>query len=235
MPIYIRQTFRLATVVLMFFLLAPNAHPYHFLNHISGSNVIFRSWKDVPVEFRVDGGTLAGGDGYAVFLDACDVWNSIEGVFNICGNSVQLDVDITASNFDDIVSFTDGIVYIVFDETGEILSSLGLPPNAVGVTLGVFISSTGEIVDGAVILNGTYESGANVDHLATAVHELGHIWGLAHIPTGGVSQPFGNQGLDPISFSAIPVMYPFTNPVDDRTGRELKTDDKAAMRILYPQ
>ena len=223
--------------ILICFVLSPvNAFSYHVLNDISGNSVQFNYWTKLPITFRIDGGTLDGGDGVALFLDACDEWNKIQGVKNICGSWTQIDQDITSSNFNDLTDLSDGVVDIVFDETGQILSSLGLSSTTLGVGI-TSINSAGIITDGILVLNGSRPSSKTADILATAVHELGHIWGLAHTPIGAIvsTNNTSNFGLDPIQPSAIPTMYPFTNPENDEYGRTLEPDDIAGMKILYPE
>ena len=223
-------------ILICYVLFPVNAFSYHVLNDISGNSVQFNYWTKLPITFRIDGGTLDGGDGVALFLDACDEWNKIQGVKNICGSWTQIDQDITSSNFNDLTDLSDGVVDIVFDETGQILSSLGLSSTTLGVGI-TSINSAGIITDGILVLNGSRPSSKTADILATAVHELGHIWGLAHTPIGAIvsTNNTSNFGLDPIQPSAIPTMYPFTNPENDEYGRTLEPDDIAGMKILYPE
>lgn len=222
---------------LSFFIFPSLVLAYHVLNDPAGNNFIFNSWPDAPVSFRIDGGTLSGDDGVEVFLDACDEWNKIAGVIDICGNFQQIDQDINEQNYNTITSLSDGIVDVVFDETGGILSSLGLPSTVLGVGI-TAVNSSGQIRDGILILNGSRPSGPNANILATAVHELGHIWGLAHTPIGAITSngiDTSGLGLEPVNPSAIPTMYPFTNPVDDGFATSLEHDDKAVMRLVYPE
>lgn len=210
---------------------------YHVLNDPSGNSFIFSKWTNPPVMFRIDGGTLGGEDGLQIFEDACDEWNNIDDVIDICGDYDVLEQDITEQNFDSIVSLSDGVVDVVFDETGGILMSQNLPSTVLGLGITV-VNSSGRITDGILILNGSVPTGPNADILATTVHELGHIWGLAHTPIGAITMSGINtsgQGFDPINPSAIPTMYPFTNPVDDQFGTTLEQDDLAVMKIVYPQ
>lgn len=223
-------------VIISLFLSPAFVFAYHVLNDPDGNSFVFNIWSDIPVNFRIDGGTLNGGDGVEIFLDACDEWNDISDVINICGDFQQIDQDITEDNYDTIVSFSDGLVDVVFDETGAILNSLGLPSTVLGVGI-IVVNSAGSIVDGVLILNGSRPSGPNADILATAVHEMGHIWGLAHTPIGAITAngvDTSSFGLDPIRPMAIPTMYPFTNPVDDAFQRTIEQDDQAVMKIVYP-
>lgn len=229
---------RYGLLILLFVLigLPVTGDAYHVLNDPDGNGFVFNSWSDIPVSFRIDGGTLNGGDGVSVFLDACEEWNNVSGTATLCGEFTRLEQDITEDNFDSVTSLSDGIVDVVFDETGEILSSLGLPSTTLGVGI-IAVNSAGTIVDGILILNGSRPSSSSADIVATAVHEMGHIWGLAHTPIGAISTSGSESsasGLEPVNPSAIPTMFPFTNPVDDSFHRSLEPDDTAGIRLVYP-
>ena len=206
---------------------------YHILNNQSGGSFVFTKWANTPINFRVDGGTLGGGDGRAIVEDACDEWDSLPTARDLCGVLNTLSFDITPSNFDTLPAQNDGI--IVFDETGDILASLGFSSNTLGLSLITSNTATGEITDTVLVLNGSVTSGPNADLLSTTVHELGHVWGLAHIPIGGINTANTTPGLDPIDPSAIPTMFPFSIPVNDAFGRTLERDDIAGISVLYPQ
>lgn len=197
---------------------------------VSGT-FVFARWENIPVDFRVDPGTLGGGDGMTIIQQACSAWNSIKNAADICGSLTKGATDVTGSNFDTIARPDDGINDVIFDEDGSIVSSMGADPN---ITLGIggFFQATtsGEILDAFVILNGKATQG---DFLATAVHELGHAWGIGHTAVGMINDFFDDQGLDPLDTVRLPTMYPLSNPLDDTFGRTLEPDDIAAFITLY--
>jgi len=208
---------------------------YHVLNDLSPSGgFVFNMWANTPVNINIDAGTLAGGNGRTMVEDACDEWDSVPSAKTLCGNLNTSPVDITIDNIND--NILPGVINIVFDETEDILLFFGFPPNSTfGFCFPLTNTNTGEITDALLILNGTIPSSPSGDLLATIIHELGHCWGLAHIPIGGITTAGGAVGLDPIEPSKIPTMFPFNIPTNDLFGRTLEDDDKAGISILYPQ
>ena len=208
-----------------------HSYSYHVLNQSSGvSNYLFFNLPSMPVNFRVDGGTLGGGDGLSIVQDACAEWDGLENIGNFCGTLTQT-IDINLANIDTIVFNNDFINDIIFDEDGSILNDL-VGPGILGIGLAV-TDATGTITDITIIINGSIPSSPNADLLATTIHEMGHVWGLAHTPIGGINSAEIPGGLDPIDPVGIPTMYPFNLPVDDSLGRSLETDDFASALLLY--
>lgn len=223
--------------ITLFFSLPCLLLAYHVLNDPSPSGgFVFNMWANTPVNINIDAGTLAGGNGRTIIEDACDEWDSVPTAKTLCGNLNTSPVDITISNISTNTSPTDGVIDIVFDETEDILLFFGFPPNSTfGFCFPFTNTNTGEITDALLILNGTIPSSPSGDLLATTIHELGHCWGLAHTPIGGISTAGGTAGLDPIEPSKIPTMFPSNIPVNDIFGRTLEDDDKAGISVLYPQ
>ena len=225
---------RYSLIIILFvtvFFTNHNSFSYHILNSPSGNSFVFDFLPSMPVDFVVDGGTLGGGNGLPIVQDACDEWNGLPNIGDFCGNLVQSGTDITSANFGTEISLSDGINDIVFDEDGSILAGLGAA-GALGIGL-TATNSSGAITDILIIVNGSITSSPFADLQATLIHEMGHTWGLAHTPIGGINTVSGTAGLDPIAPIAIPTMYPFNIPSNDEFGRTLEIDDLASALLLY--
>lgn len=227
--------FALITVVLIagIFIAGSNSHSYHTLTNFTGSGFNFRFLPNMPVDFRVDAGTLDGENGFTVVEDACEEWDSLSNIGDFCGNLNLSASDITSANFETLVLATDGINDIIFDEDGSIFPLVGAP-GALGIGI-TTTNASGAITDITIIINGTKSNPPVVDLLSTLIHEMGHGWGLAHTPIGGINTVSSTTGLDPISPSGIPTMYPFNIPTDDALGRTLEQDDLGSALLLYGQ
>ena len=229
---------KLTIMAIALLLIVPGlVYGYHVLNIFVGGNYVFRSWSSVPQDFRVDSGTLGGANGMPTVQAACDEWNGVPDTKDLCGNLTLSSEDINASNFASISD--DDINDVVFDEDGMILETFFGASGGSGI-LGIgctsILISTGEIIEAALIINGTIPSSPSADLLATTVHEFGHVWGLAHTPIGGINTAFSFPvGLDAISPSFIPTMFPFAIPTNDFLGRTLEFDDEAVIKIQHPE
>jgi len=207
---------------------------YHFLdNRTSSGGFAGEMWANTPVTIIIDGGTLEGMNGKPIVEDACAVWDSVPAVKKLCGNITTFPLDVTVANIEETPP-TIGAVNVIFDETGDILAFLGSNPEEILGTCSNVLKdvTTGEISHSVMILNGSKM--AFGDLLGTTIHELGHCWGLAHTPIGGISTdfPFNTPGLDPIPPSKTPTMVPVSL---NELWRTLEDDDKAGITILYPQ
>ena len=214
------------------FIGSQNAHSYHILNDAFMSTYVFHRLPMMPVDFLIDMRPPTEEDGLAIAQDACDEWDALPNIPDFCGTLTQDTTDITQANLDTETGTADGVNNIVFDEDGSILGNLGLT-GVLGIGLTI-TDMSGNITDILIIINGSIPSNFSTDLLATLVHEMGHTWGLAHTPIGGVTtfDPTPD-GLDPIDPIATPTMNPFNIPVNDQFGRTLETDDIASALILY--
>lgn len=207
---------------------------YHILNsRVQSGGFVFLKWRNIPVDIRIDPGTLRGGNGRNVVEEACDTWNQVPTVATLCGNLSFLSEDITVENYQSLISTDDGAIDVIFDETGEILADLGLPARStLGVASITSNAANGEIQNVLLVLNGSLQS-SSANLLSTTIHELGHGWGLAHIPIGGISSSYSTPGLEPIDNASIPSMFPFAIPDDDALGSTLEIDDEIGISVRY--
>lgn len=194
-------------------------------------------WNRLPVDFVVDAGLLNGGDGWPLIIRALNTWDDVPYARRLGGELYTYHVDFTLNNLGSEWGVAgDGIQEVVFDETGDILEEFGFDAREVlGAGILVEDTSTLEIADALLVLNGTLDSNLYRDLEATTVHEFGHIWGLSHTFIGAINSANTEPGFHPVPASAIPTMYPYTNPVDDAYGRDLEYDDWAAISSLYPE
>lgn len=213
-----------------------SAFGYHILNNQNSSgNFVFLKWKNTPVDLRLDPGTPAGGNLRSIVEQACNTWNNVPGALPLCGGFSVFSEDVTIENYKILTSNNDGKIDIVFDETGEIIADLGLPPSStLGISSVTSNAATGEIQNVLLVLNVSLQSSLGSDLLSTTIHEMGHGWGLAHIPIGGISTVNNTRGLEPIDPVGIPTMFPFNIPTDDRLGRTLELDDEIGISVRYP-
>ncbi|MDA2919206.1 hypothetical protein MYX76_06915 [Desulfobacterota bacterium AH_259_B03_O07] len=229
---------RYLTICFFVVLLIPSVvYSYDILNTQTPSdNFVFFGWPDPPIDLILDPGTLGGSDGRATVETACNVWNSVANTQQLCGNLFAGSEDITVDNFDSAISMNDGIIDVIFDETGAIIAEFGLSPTiTLGLSSTLVNALTGEIVDVLMVLNGSLLSSSGSDLQSTTVHEMGHGWGLAHTPIGGINNASTTIGLEPIDPIRIPTMFPFNIPVNDAFGITLEIDDEVGISVRYPR
>lgn len=181
-------------------------------------------WNILPVQVIVDGGTLFGqGNGFSLVQQAVSIWNSVDGVPVLLADPIRASFDYTQSN---IIQWgiSDGVIRVIFDEGGLVLSSNGYDPTS-GL-LGVGMTKpdiNGFAESGVVVINGHSSVSGSAGLLGVIVHEFGHVLGLTHTPIG-----FG--GFNPPPQSSTPTMYPFAGNYDAAT---LEVDDTAGIRAIY--
>ncbi|MBN2433556.1 MAG: hypothetical protein JXQ27_18965 [Acidobacteria bacterium] len=200
-------------------------------------------WAQTPVDFVMDGGLLGGEDGFPLVANALNAWDDVPTASRVGGELyIYVDdfdnpIDFTADNFGlDYGIIDDGINEIVFDETGEILELLGVDPEyTAGVSITIENMATQTITDAMLIVNGGFASSTILDLEATAIHELGHLYGLSHTFIGAINSANTEPGFYPVEAEFIPTMYPYQNPLDDQYHRTLEWDDMAGISFLYPE
>jgi|GEM_PF-3457988 len=226
------------------FFLLPSSSAYHQLSDSDGSgNFFLVSWPTIPVNFVIDSGRTADGEDFrSVVEDSLKVWNDVSTARDIAGTVTLSSVDFTGSNLGSAWAIeTDGINEIVLDSDGSALRRLG-SEGALGISITIHDRSTrGNIRDAILVVNGQRASTTTSDLRATVIHELGHVWGLAHTVIGTQVKGLEIDGLDPVDEEGadpregIPTMFPFAMPFNDRNGRTLCYDDIAGITEMYPE
>lgn len=175
-----------------------------------------------PVTLTLDRGPLGQFDSagaYAIMLDAVLRWDTIST------SSLQVKIggylDHNVSNANDPIltgvnAGTDGIIPVVFDETGAITDAF-LGSGASNQVLGFALPESSDNVtftEGRIVMGGSNLNRSASRLLTTMTHELGHLLGLSH-------SQHSMRGITPI-------MYPSSS-----VG-ELHDDDVLAISMLYP-
>lgn len=190
------------------------------------------SFPNGQIPYRTDGGALgnlSNAQANALVQSMFQVWQDVptSSIAFTRAGQIQLsgtDTDIqTAANFDAVTCPSSGANMnenpIIYDSTGSLFTSLGLPSGVIGFTSLGAINAAGRITCAFVALNGQFLiSGAlSQDAFAAAfIHEFGHFSGLDHsqINLNCLANPTPCT-LDSDDAKGLPTMFPFL--VDDVT------------------
>lgn len=200
-------------------------------------------WSRMPIRFNPDRGDLGRIDNATALRlvdEAFAVWTSVPTAALSVKSEGSLPEDVTVQNYEQYWGVCgDGITPIIFDHDGHILDAIAGPVKGArlrGLTTRCAVYATGEIREGAIVINGRYYAGLTRDGLSEdalddlrelLVHEIGHLLGLAHAQTNAVDAA---GTLDP-NAPDLPMMFglPHQRPIT-----KLHLDDVAALSALYP-
>ena len=219
----------------------------------------------MPIAYRLDPGPMAVTSGGAVVIDhnsgaqrvqnMFGVWQAVATAsisFNNIGPLLPAGSytggDLTsAQQFNDMMkSCQSGLQNpVIFDANGQLIASLGLPPEVIGFNSGCAVdSANGYLTGSAIILNGKFQDGVNsstnfeltANQFDQAItHEIGHFLGLDHSQIN-VDVLFGPYPCDSDSVAGLPLMFPITQcqARKDEGLPVLSPDDISWISRLYP-
>ena len=208
-------------------------------------------WNLNPITYKTD----QGGLGNQTNVQANDMVSASLQVWHGVGTAVlnfqyagPLDYDVTANN---VLTFQDAIGNcastvqptnsMVYDIDGSIMAALGMDNNSViGFSGAVCTDDTaGLYTRGWSVLNGRFIDGqpnssthtsVTLDtYKAALIHEFGHLLGLDHSQINLNCLTEAPCSADDLA--GVPTMFPV---LLDASQATLRTDDKAAVSLLYP-
>ncbi len=191
-----------------------------------GGRVVVLKWGQQPVRYYVTDRGVSGvsPDQFRTATErAFSTWQGVEG----SSASAQFLGFTSADPFED-----DGRVTLGFLSRPDL-------DRVLGATSFLVDNVTGEIVETDIFLNSSFpwsvasagESG-RYDVESIILHETGHLFGLGHSAIGETELRTGG-GRRVIAAEAV--MFPIAFSQGNISGRELRPDDIAGMRELYPE
>jgi hypothetical protein len=190
---------------------------------VSGRTVTLR-WSQLPIRYFVTDRSVSGVSSLQfqqAVTRAFATWDAV--------STAQLSstfVGFTASN----PTRGDGATVIGFQSRPELDRTLGATSFMIDTT-------NGAIIEADIFLNGVFPwsvaSGGEpgrFDVESIALHEIGHLHGLAHSAMGETE--LGSGGRHVIAAEAV--MFPIAFSMGNISGRALKADDIAGISDIYP-
>ena len=190
---------------------------------VGGRTVTLR-WSQMPIRYFVTDRGVPG-------VSSTDIQQAVQRAFS------TWDAISTAALSSSFVGFTsadprlgDGATVIGFQNRPELDRTLG-------ATSFMIDNTNGSILEADIFLNSSFAwsvapgGDANAfDVQSIALHEIGHLHGLAHSAMGETELRSGGRRV----ISAESVMFPIAFSPGNISGRTLKADDIAGIGDIYP-
>lgn len=190
---------------------------------VGGRTVTLR-WPQMPIRYFVTDRGVAG-------VSSMQFQQAVQRAFS------TWDATSTAQLSSSFAGFTtadprlgDGATVIGFQNRPELDRTLG-------ATSFMIDNTNGSIVEADIFLNSSFPWSASsggepnaFDVESIALHEIGHLHGLAHSAMGETELRSGGRRV----ISAASVMFPIAFSPGNISGRTLKADDVAGMGDVYP-
>jgi hypothetical protein len=243
-----RRPAALALVVLLLWPMnAPAGGPLAVGGTFGVSGQPFTWSTAAPVAYRTDGGNLGrltNAQAIARVQAMFQVWQDVPTAAIAYTRAGQIaattgfsDGDVTtATEYNAVETACNNGQQspIIFDATGALFTSLGMPSGVIGFAGPCALNSSGRIVSGIAVLNGAFINNSSADGELTDdefdaafIHEFGHFSGLDHsqliLPCVGCTWE---------TIPSLPTMYPF---LMSATMKSLAADDVAWISRLYPE
>ena len=201
-----------------------NASAYLKLGAQSGSRTVTLHWEQFPVRYFI---TDASGGG----LSATQLRDAVSNAFGTWGEVETADIASEFAGFTNArPNDDDGMTVIGFVNRPD-------EDRTLGATSFLFDAVSGELLEADIFFNSFFDwsvaangQSGRFDLESIALHEIGHVFGLAHSALGETELDNGGRRV----IAAEAVMFPIAFSPGNTQGRTLKADDIAGISDTYP-